>query len=104
MTVDTKFKIAQDSKYLEEDWWRWWIYLDADDAALDEVEQVIYILHPTFSPPFVTVKSRENAFKFTTEGWGVFTIYATVHLKNGEVLKLEHELELYYPGGEQNFE
>ena len=104
MSPTTKYKIEQGSTYLQEDWWKWWLYLEASDKDLDAVDYVLYKLHPTFSPPVVKVLDRSSGFKMETEGWGIFTIYAIVYLKNGETINLEHELELFYPSGKQNFE
>lgn len=37
-----------------------------------------------------------------TEGWGTFTIYVRMHIKDDSVLDLEHCLELLYPDGAES--
>ena len=47
-----------------------------------------------------TIKTRDNKFKLETAGWGTFKIYVQIKFKDGTVLELEHDLELYKPAGE----
>ena len=54
---------------------------------------MVYTLHSTFRNPVRKVSDRESKFRLETEGWGTFTIYAKVVLKNKEEIPLEHELE-----------
>ena len=104
MNPEIKYKIVQGSDYVQEDWWKWWEFIECAEKDLDEIEWVLYKLHPTFNPPVIRSTDRSTRFKMETEGWGVFTIYATIHLKNGEKIDCQHELELFYPGGERNME
>lgn len=91
------YTVKQDYKYMGDEYWAWWIWIDAAAPELDKIEHVTYILHPTFSNPIQDVKDRSNNFLFKTAGWGTFTIPVKIHLKNGEELQLEHELVLEYP-------
>jgi transcription initiation factor IIF auxiliary subunit len=92
-------KIAQDYKYVGDDYWKWTAWLDGPDKELDQVKSVTYNLHPTFPRPVRTIDSREDNFRLKTAGWGGFTLYAKVLRKNGTTEKLQHEVELRYPSG-----
>ena len=91
-------QLSQESEYVEPDYWRWSVELDGPAEELDDVDRVVYTLHPTFPNPVRTVDDRSTNFRLETAGWGTFTIYARVVRKHdaGE-LHLEHELELFYP-------
>ena len=98
-TEELNIRIAQSDHYHGDDWWTWSIWLEGSDEALDQIEQVVYQLHPTFPDPVRTVTQRTSKFKLSGEGWGVFTIYARALTKTGGACKLSHELELRYPDG-----
>lgn len=97
-----KYKVAQDSTYLGDDYWDWSIWIEATELNLNKIKNVVYNLHETFPRPIRIIDSRDNKFKLDTSGWGVFTIYIRINFKNETVLDLEHELELYYPDGKEN--
>lgn len=97
-----KYKIAQTYKYTGNDYWDWSVWIEASDRELDKIDYVVYNLHFSFPEPVQTIKTRENKFKLSTSGWGVFTIYVRVNFKDTTVLDLEHQLELAYPAGEIN--
>ncbi len=89
-------KLKNDWKFVGDDRWDWDLYLDSDNPAeLEEVESVKYILHPTFKNPVRTISDSSDGFRLKTNGWGTFKTKAFVYLKNGEKIKLEHELELH---------
>jgi transcription initiation factor IIF auxiliary subunit len=92
-------KLEQDFTYKGNDWWEWWIWIEAPDEELDEIKHVEYTLHPTFSKPVREIHDRETKFRLKTAGWGVFMIYAKAFLKNGVTVRMEHYLELEYPDG-----
>jgi transcription initiation factor IIF auxiliary subunit len=93
------FRLMQSQKFEGDDWWSWSVWIEGGPADLTKVESVEYTLHPTFPEPVRTVTTRGNKFKLTTGGWGTFPVYARVQLKNGEVVKLRHQLDLRYPDG-----
>lgn len=103
-TNETKYTIEQDYKYQGDDWWKWWIWIEGDDIALNEIDHVTYTLHPTFINPVQKIKDRASKFRLSTEGWGVFMIHAKVVLKDSSEIPLKHYLELSYPDGTQNNE
>jgi transcription initiation factor IIF auxiliary subunit len=92
-------KIAQDYKYVGQDYWKWSVWLEGPARELDRVASVTYTLHPTFIRPVRTIDSREHKFRLKTSGWGTFTIYAQVNRKDGSIRKLKHNLVLLYPDG-----
>lgn len=90
-------KLKNDWRYVGDDHWDWELYLDSDNPAeLEQVKSVKYILHPTFTNPVRTISDSSEGFRLKTNGWGTFDTKAFVYLKNGEKIKLEHELELSY--------
>ena len=104
LKVNSNYKISQDYKYEGDDWWTWWIWIEADEIQLDEIEFVIFTLHPTFYDPVRKITDRKSKFKLATDGWGTFTIHAKVVLKNKKEIPLKHELHLEYPDGKANNE
>lgn len=104
LNVNSDYKISQGFKYEGDDWWTWWIWIEADDVLLNEIEVVVYTLHPTFYEPVRRITDRKSKFKLKTDGWGTFTIYAKVILKDKEEIALKHELHLEYPDGTTNIE
>lgn len=91
--------IRQGFKYEGDDWWRWWLWVEGPDDELDEIDRVVYTLHPTFPQPVRTVRDRSSKFRLETAGWGVFTIYIRIVHKDRSETLLDHDLELWYPGG-----
>ncbi len=100
----SKYKIAQDFHYEGDDWWSWWLWIEANPADLNEVDHVVYTLHPTFPQPVRKVRDRGSKFLIKTEGWGTFRIYAKVVLNDRNEIDLTHELVLHYPDGTENVE
>jgi transcription initiation factor IIF auxiliary subunit len=92
-------RIEQGFEYQGEDWWKWWIWIDGPQAELDQVDRVVYVLHPTFPNPVRTVTDRSTKFRLQTAGWGVFLIRAKVIHKGGTETSLTHYLQLEYPDG-----
>lgn len=70
----------------------WALELRGDVSA---VARVVYTLHPTFQDPVVEV--TEAPFRLQRQGWGTFRVAAAVHLKDGSVVALEHELSFASP-------
>lgn len=105
MTVaNTKYKIEQGFKYQGDDWWDWWLWIEGNKTDLDAIDFVVYTLHSTFINPVRKIRNRESKFRLETEGWGTFTTYAKVVLKNKREIFLEHKLHLEYPDGKKNVE
>ena len=90
-------KIAQDQRYEGNDWWSWSVWIEAPDGELQQVEKVVWKLHPTFPNPTREITTPGTKFRLETSGWGTFRVHADVVQHNGMVRTLSHELELYYP-------
>ncbi len=86
--------INQRSAPQGEGWWSWEVWLDGPDAALDNVEAVVYTLHPTFLDPRRRVTDRASRFSLRAGGWGEFMIQADVNLRDGQTRTLQHWLRL----------
>lgn len=95
------YRIIQDADYVGADYWSWSACIDATPDELDQVESVVWILHPTFEPSRVENRSRQTGFKLTTSGWGTFLLRAELHLRGGELRSLSHMLRLNYPNDEE---
>lgn len=90
-------RLKNDWKYVGDDRWDWEVYLVGDNPKeLDDVNDVKYILHPTFPNPIRVINKRQGGFRLKTDGWGTFLITAFVNFKSGRKIKLEHELDLNY--------
>jgi transcription initiation factor IIF auxiliary subunit len=96
------FTVAQSQSYQGEDRWKWAVWIEGAEADLDEIQEVTYRLHSSFPNPLRTTTNRLDRFKLKSSGWGVFTIPVKVLLKTGDVLKLKHDLQLFYPDGTPN--
>jgi hypothetical protein len=90
-------KIKQESTYTGSDWWTWSLWLDGPAEELNQVDHVVYTLHPTFPSPVHRVADRESSFRLESAGWGEFEIYIDICLKNGRTRKRRHWLRLRYP-------
>lgn len=83
-----------------QDWWRWAVWIEADDAELDDLAWVEYRLHPTFPSPIQRTTDRASRFRLDASGWGEFMIGVRLHRKSdGSDVELSHWLELEKPGG-----
>jgi|GEM_PF-1568566 len=58
------------------------VILDADsESLLDNVEKVVYHLHPTFPNPDRETTDRKRRFELKTRAWGEFNLSADVYIK-----------------------
>jgi transcription initiation factor IIF auxiliary subunit len=87
-------RIAQESAPIDKSHWRWSVWLDAPRDELDQIKDVVWKLHPTFSPSEVRVSERKTGFRLKSGGWGEFGIRAEIHRLDGEVDLIRHWLQL----------
>jgi hypothetical protein len=87
-------KIAQSASPKSEARWNWSVWIEGNDAELDSVHEVTWKLHPTFKQPVRRVDTRATKFRLDSVGWGEFTIYATLKIKDGRSKSLQHWLKL----------
>jgi len=90
------YRIAQDFEYVGNDYWRWSAWIEANEAELDRVKEVVWILHPSFKQPRRVSRARADKFRLKTAGWGIFLLRAEVILADGTKLPLKHNLRLEY--------
>lgn len=94
----SRFSITQaPAKKIGERRWRWRVHLDGASEDLDQVKEVVWLLHDTFPDPVIRRKAkkyRSDNFCLAETGWGEFTIRARVILKGGEEVMLSHWLRL----------
>jgi transcription initiation factor IIF auxiliary subunit len=90
-------EIRQDSHYQGKNWWKWSIWIEGPKEELDQIDNVTYVLHPSFANPVRTVTNRASRFKLSAQGWGIFSIRANLLKKDGSTDTRVHELELSYP-------
>jgi transcription initiation factor IIF auxiliary subunit len=95
--------IEQDAQYVGNDRWSWSVWLEGSTSELDDIDRVVYILHPTFHNPVREVEDRNSKFRLDTSGWGTFTIRAKVIHRDGRETPLKHDLKLVYPDGTETF-
>ena len=61
---------------------------------LELVDYVEYRLHDTFPDPVRVAEDATNKFALSSAGWGEFTIFITVYLKDGREVETTHYLKL----------
>lgn len=90
LTHRTEFwKIGKDGKPRH----RIFVSIVAPTNALNEIAKVTYQLHPTFKNPVREIIDSRNNFELRTNGWGEFTIGASVHFKHSaEPVHLRHKI------------
>jgi transcription initiation factor IIF auxiliary subunit len=89
--------IRQWDHYEGDDWWSWAVWVEGPAKALDLVDFVEWVLHPTFPNPVRKIKDRASKFRLETGGWGEFRVIARVRMQDGTQTKLRHDLELHKP-------
>jgi len=94
-----ELSLEQEASYVGKNRWKWSVWLEGSPAELDEIDHVIYILHPTFHDPVRRVDDRYTKFRLDTSGWGTFKIHAKAVHRDGHETALEHDLVLLYPDG-----
>ena len=97
--LTNSFEYQGRSKYVVgKNVWQWTAYIVTKEKAIfDKIKEVVYHLHPTFSPNDIEVEKEdkgkpERGFPLTRSGWGTFTIRASVYFSDDSVMELEHYL------------
>lgn len=88
------------SYYLGNGQWKWTIFIDAPEKAIEDIRCVEYTLHPSFPNPVREVCDRgtgPHAFALSAIGWGVFKISIRVIHNNGKIHLLKHMLTFEAP-------
>ncbi|HTB07718.1 MAG TPA: pYEATS domain-containing protein [Bacteroidia bacterium] len=93
--LKTSLKLRNSWKYIGDEKWEWNAFIDdGNTGELNEVDNVEYILHPTFRNPIRKIIDRRSKFELKTSGWGTFELKAFVYKKDGSKIKLTHEVKL----------
>jgi transcription initiation factor IIF auxiliary subunit len=73
----------------------WSVYLvTKNDSVINQIKNVIYTLHPTFSQPVLEINDPSDGFKLDSTSWCEFEIKADVLLKkNRNVITKYHWLD-----------
>lgn len=98
VTESNSYYVEQSYNYAGDDYWDWSVWIESEDPKkLDKISSVTYQLHNTFYNPVRIIKDRKSKFRLDTSGWGTFTIYIVINLKDKSVIELKHNLILEYP-------
>jgi hypothetical protein len=87
-------KIKQVSTQIRPEYWKWSAWIEGTEKELDGIQQVKWILHPTFVNPVRASKSRSTKFLLETAGWGEFQLKGEVTPKVGKVKQLSRWVKL----------
>jgi transcription initiation factor IIF auxiliary subunit len=94
----TDFTIGQFSRYVRSRYDRriyaFCLYIDAKQEVLEEIDEVLYTLHPTFPEPVRRHRNVETCFALQSDAWGTFPSTCEVHWKDGRVDLLGYQLDL----------
>jgi tetratricopeptide (TPR) repeat protein len=80
-------------------YYRWEIYLRADESTLSQIDKVIYYLHPTFlnhirEVDAISDEIRRDGFRLKERGWGEFQVKVKVIFKGNRKITKYHWLKL----------
>lgn len=71
--------------------------LSGPPEELDQVKNVTYRLHPGFRTPVRRSSDRANNFAISFWTWGMFMIYVSIKMKDGETNTKEYYLTYDLP-------
>jgi hypothetical protein len=74
--------------------YQWRVFIDEPPAVLNTIQEVQYLLHPTFPEPFQVRRNPADRFALETTGWGSFEIDVTIRYRSGKVDKKRYTLDL----------
>ena len=83
---DPRIAFGYDIKPLENDVWSVTLVVNPKSGFnINEVEKVVYVLHPTFKPNnIIAVDNPRNYFTLELQSWGAFHAMAIVVFKDKE--------------------
>ncbi len=87
----------RDAKTAGPPYYRWKVFLNEPPEKVREVHSVEYRLHETFPDPIRVVRDASTGFALTSQGWGEFTIFITVTMKDSTVTRQSYPLDLSKP-------
>jgi transcription initiation factor IIF auxiliary subunit len=92
-----EIKIDNTARYASEGRYDWTVFIVAEDSVLNNIDHVVYTLHPTFSDPrrSVSDRGRRCAFALSSTAWGEFNIGVKVVFKNKAEYTTDYHLNLF---------
>lgn len=63
-------------------YYNWTVFIRADEATLNSIDYVEYLLHPTFVTPQVNSYNKRTNFGYSANGWGEFEIKSKILFKD----------------------
>jgi transcription initiation factor IIF auxiliary subunit len=94
MTVQFNNYSRSVGKRGDNEYYQWRVFVDEPPEVLDQIEEVEYLLHPTFPQPSQVRYNRSDKFALDTAGWGEFQILITVKYKDGRQEREKYWLTL----------
>ena len=80
---DPRVSFGYDIKPLKDDYWLVRLYVKPKgDFDINEVEKVVYVLHPTFNPNIIAKDNASNFFSLELQSWGAFHAMAIIAFKD----------------------
>ena len=79
----------------ETPWFEWTVFMGETPEKLALVDYVEYRLHDTFPDPIRISEDVNSKFSLSSSGWGEFTIFITIYLKDGQEVETTHYLTLF---------
>jgi YEATS family len=64
-------------------------WVNASTSILDNIKNVSYYLHPTFTPDVISSDLRNDFFKVKITNWGIFDLRARVLFNDGRIQDLQ---------------
>ena len=72
------------SQLESKDWYAWKIWISGPAGMMKKINEVEYILHPSFPHRIRRFKNAETGFLLESEGWGEFDIVVNVFYRGGD--------------------
>ncbi len=63
----------------------WTVFIRADEATLNKIDRVEYLLNPTFKSPQVSSSNRATSFAYSGKGWGEFEIRTKILFRDRRI-------------------
>lgn len=86
--INIKFEKLGDEKKGNKWWYTVKMSIEGDSDIMNQIDKVEYRLHPTFKPQIISSNDRKSGFPRKIKIWGFFTVRATVHLQEGNIIEL----------------
>jgi transcription initiation factor IIF auxiliary subunit len=71
-------------------------WVEAPPQILGSIKNVIYYLHPSFTPSQVTTDLAQDKFAYEFAAWGMFDLKAKVNYKDGQYKEISRYIS--FPG------